>query len=96
MKSKQKESLLVKQILVYLNGRDSCKAVKNHGSIYAEIGRPDIDVSDNGQHGVIEVKIYPDAPTPIQWKRLKEWAAAGSKMLVAYNLEQVKEQYPDK
>ena len=60
-----------------------------------EIGRPDIDVSDHGRHGVIEVKIYPEVPTPIQYKRLREWEAAGSQTLVAYSLDQVKEQYPD-
>ena len=94
MKNKQKESRLVNRILKYLNARDKCKAVKNHGSIYSEKGRPDIDVSDSGQHGVIEVKVWPDKPTVIQWKRLEEWDLAGSKTLVAYDLDQVKQRYP--
>ncbi len=96
MKNKQKESRLVHRILKYLNSRPKCKAVKNHGSVYTQKGRPDIDVSDNGQHGVIEVKIYPEKPTLIQWKRLNEWEKAGSQTLIAYNLDQVKEYYPDK
>lgn len=96
MKTNQRESILVHKILKYLNSRPKCKAVKNHGSVYTEKGRPDIDVSDNGQHGVIEVKIAPEKPTIIQWKRLNEWEKAGSKTLVAYNLEQVKTYYPGK
>lgn len=94
MKRRVRESRLVFNILRYLNSRDKCKAIKNHGSIYSEKGRPDIDVSDNGQHGVIEVKIWPDEPGAIQWKRLKEWELAGSKTLVAYDLDQVKQRYP--
>jgi len=93
MKVRQAESRLVHRILKYLNGLPSCKAVKNHGSIYSEKGRPDIDVSHHGRHGVIEVKIAPEEPTVIQWKRLDQWHLAGSRTMVAYDLEQVKNKY---
>jgi len=88
------EKTLVNKIVKYLNSRDCCKAEKNHGSIYSKRGRPDIDVSDHGRHGVIEVKIHPNKTTEIQKKQLKEWEKAGSQTLVAYDLDQVKQQYP--
>jgi hypothetical protein len=94
MKNRQKESRLTSRILKYLNSRDNCKAIKNHGSIFSEKGRPDIDLSDNGRHGVIEVKIWPEKPSIIQRKRLKQWRLAGSRIMVAYSLERVKQRYP--
>lgn len=71
-----------------------CKAEKNHGSPYMKRGRPDIDVSYHGRHGVIEAKIWPNRPTAAQYKQLREWAEAGSITLIAYDLEQVKQEFP--
>jgi len=88
-----RETPLVKRIVKYLNSLPECKAEKNHGSIYSKKGRPDIDVSHKGKHGVIEVKIWPKKPTRLQEKQLMEWSKAGSKTLVAYTLDQVKQQY---
>ncbi len=94
MKNKILEKNLVNKILKYLNSRPNTKAEKNHGSIYSTAGRPDIDVSYHGWHGVIEVKVKPNKPTALQVKQLRDWEEAGSKTLVAYSLEDVIEQYP--
>lgn len=88
------EKTLVKQIVKYLNSIEGCKAEKNHGSPYMKRGRPDIDVSYHGRHGVIEAKIWPNRPTAAQYKQLREWEAAGSITLIAYDLEQVKQEFP--
>jgi len=88
------EKSLVNRTLNYLNQRKHCKAVKNHGSIYSENGRPDIDICDNGQHGVIEMKKLGEKATPIQLKRIRDYAKAGSRAFIVDNFERVKELYP--
>lgn len=90
---KTRESTLTKKILQYLNGMPDCKAEKNHGSPFTKRGRPDINLSYRGRHGVIEVKIWPNKPTVSQVKQLKEWEEAGSIALVAYDLTVVKEHF---
>lgn len=94
MKKQILEKNLVNKILKYLNSRPNTKAGKNHGSVYSTGGRPDIDVSDNGRHGVIEVKVGRNQLTAIQAKQMRDWEEAGSKTLVAYSLEAVIKQYP--
>lgn len=88
------EKSLVNRILNYLNQRHQCKAVKNHGSIYSENGRPDIDVCDQGIHGVLEIKKPGEKATPIQLKRIRDYAKAGSLAYIVDNFERVKELYP--
>ena len=78
----------------YLNGRKNCKAAKNHGSPFSETGRPDIEICDSGQHGVMELKKLGQPASKIQLKRIREYTQAGSKAYVVDNFERVKELYP--
>lgn len=89
------ENTLKKKVLKYLNSLEGCKAVKNHGSIYSERGRPDIDVCRRGQYSVIELKNPGGHATPIQLRRIREYAKAGAKAHIVDNMDRIKQLYPE-
>lgn len=89
---KPDESVLVRNILKYLNSLDKCRARKVHGSVYSG-GEPDIDCCLKGRAIKIEVKkpgekVLNDG---LQEKILHEWAKAGAVSFWVTSLEEVKE-----
>lgn len=74
-----KEKDLVRKIIKWFKSEGG-KAVKNHGSIFSEIGNPDIFASHPKipKPIVIEAKQPGEKPTPIQYQRLSEWKEAGA------------------
>ena len=85
------ESSITISILKYLKGLDGCKAEKRHGSAYSVRGAPDIRGCYNSQAFDIEVKKPGGVVSHAQKKELAGWQAAGSRVLVAYNLQGVKD-----
>jgi Holliday junction resolvase len=84
------ETTITNKILKYLNGLPGCKAEKRHGSQYSEAGAPDISACYKGQSIQIEVKRPGEQPTPIQHKRLRQWAEAGAFTGWVTSVEEVK------
>jgi len=74
-----KEKDLVRKIIKWFKAEGG-KAVKNHGSIFSEVGNPDIFASHPKipKAIVIEVKDLGKKPSPIQEQRLREWMEAGA------------------
>lgn len=54
------------------------KVEKRHGSEFSIVGMPDLFGCVDGKHFEIEVKRPGQRPEPIQYQRLREWAAAGA------------------
>ncbi len=84
------ESLLVRRILKALNDHPRIKAIKIHGSVYMEIGTPDIVGCFNSQTFLFEVKTDDGKISNIQLKRLGEWSATGA---IAYVIRSVDEAF---
>ena len=77
------EQSLTKRIMRTLNSIEGVKAIKFHGSVYGEAGTPDIIGCVDGRMFLIEVKAGKNALSPIQERRLIEWAVAGAPSRVA-------------
>jgi hypothetical protein len=58
---------------------------KRHGSAFAVRGDPDLYLLYAGRHVEIELKRPGENPTPLQWKRLEEWAAGGAVAAVVHS-----------
>ena len=87
---KPDESVVVRQILKYLNSLDRCRARKVHGSIYSG-GEPDIDCCFKGRSIKIEVKKPGEKVDDkgLQQKILKEWEDAGAISFWVTSIEEV-------
>ena len=74
-----KEKDLIRKIIKWFK-EEGGKAVKNHGSIFSEVGNPDIFASHPKIQKaiVIEAKQPGEKLKPIQDQRLLEWKAAGA------------------
>lgn len=93
-----KETKRVTRVLEILARIPNVKAIKIHGSIYSEIGTPDImacvrqdDVESGvtGQMVVAEMKVEKGQLSVIQVKRLEEWHEVGAKCIVSTSPEEV-------
>lgn len=63
------------------------------GGAYGKAGEPDIHITYAGCAGVIEVKVEDAEPTPIQWKRLRDYRQAGALVMVLRGRQIEKLQY---
>lgn len=59
-----------------------CVLYKPLGGPFGKAGEPDIQVTYGGCKGVIEAKVEDAEPTPLQWKRLRDYANAGALAMV--------------
>ena len=78
-----------------LSGLQGVKAIKAHGSVYMELGTPDIAASAKmecphcgarGQAFLLEGKKPGRKPSAIQRKRLREWNDAGAIVGIIYSV----------
>jgi hypothetical protein len=76
---------VTKPTLDAINALPGGKAIKVHGSVYAESGTPDIDAVVDGVPYKFECKLPGEPPTVIQRKRLREWRDAGAVAGVIYS-----------
>lgn len=58
------------------------------GGAYGKAGEPDIQVAFGGCLGVIEAKVADGEPTPLQWKRLRDYSKAGVLAMVLRGRDQ--------
>ena len=84
------ERAIVKAILIYLNGLPGCLARKRWGGGMGVAGDPDITGCIAGRHFEFEVKRSGERPTPLQVKRLGEWADAGAITAVVTSVANVR------
>ncbi len=89
-KSGDKEALIQKEILQYLNSLPDTFAVKIQQGPYSYIGISDILCCRHGIFIAIEVKKKPNRPTPLQLEFLRKVSDAGGIGIVAYSVEDVK------
>lgn len=87
-KRKPLESTITKGILFCLNRIEQCKAIKIHGSVYQEVGTPDIIGSYRGMMFLLEVKRPGCEVTEIQAYRLKEWGRTGALARVVHDSDE--------
>ena len=85
------ESAIVQRIMTQLKQLPNTKALKLHGSIYAERGTPDIHITHKGRSYWCEVKQPGCVLTPLQAQRLKEWQDAGATVGVVHSWDEVRE-----
>lgn len=87
-----RESIIVNNILNYLNSLPECVAEKLQGSA-ASSGKADINACYKGRSLRIEVKTpdHGNKASKRQIANLKRWEAAGAIAFVAYSVEDVKE-----
>lgn len=52
--------------------------MKTHGTATAMAGTPDLLICLRGRFCAVELKQPGERPTPLQFKRLRDWAAAGA------------------
>ena len=71
-----RENSIKQRTLDLLASIPGCKATKNHGNQYTEIGNPDIFGCIRGRAFVIELKKPLGKTTPMQQDRIREWASA--------------------
>ena len=71
-----RENSIKQRTLDLLASIPGCKATKNHGNQYTEIGNPDIFGCVRGRAFVIELKKPGEEPTIMQRDRIREWASA--------------------
>jgi len=64
---------------------------KRHGSIYTTAGDPDLEILFHGIHIECELKQVGQQPTPLQRRRLEQWAAAGAVTAVVHTVEEMRE-----
>ena len=84
------ESAIVQRIMTQLKQLPNTKALKLHGSIYAERGTPDIHITHQGRSYWCEVKQPGCMLTLIQAQRLKEWQDAGAIVGVVHSWDEVR------
>lgn len=63
------------------------------GGAFGKAGEPDLHVTYGGCKGVIEAKVEDGEPTPLQWKRLREYSKAGALCMVLRGKDFVKLQF---
>lgn len=61
---------------------DGCVLYRPLGGPFGKAGEPDIQVTYGGCKGVIEAKVDDEDPTPLQWKRLRDYSKAGALAMV--------------
>ena len=84
------EKTIVNSIMKYLHTVPGCLVRKRHGTVMGVAGDPDLYGSLRGVHFEMEVKQVGNDPTPIQIRRLEEWAAAGAIVGVVHNVQEVR------
>lgn len=86
-----RESVIVDQILKYLNTQPECVAEKLQGSAMSS-GKADINACYKGRSIRIEVKTpdHGNKASNKQLANLKKWEKAGAICLIAYSVEDVK------
>lgn len=72
------ETVLVANLIKHMRKIPRCHARKVHGSMHQDKGEPDIDAVLDGRAVKVEVKMPGKTPTPIQYKRLRDWQAVGA------------------
>ena len=70
--------------------------VKHHGSIYSQVGVPDLLVCFKGRFYGIEVKAPGESPSPLQLENIKRIKDSGGIAFVTDNLEEVKAVFDNK
>lgn len=82
-----KEGRIVAAIIGLLRAKGAyCE--KNHGSMFARRGRPDIEGCYKGRYFALEVKAPGGKPTALQLAALEEIKAAGGIAAVVYSIEE--------
>ena len=84
------ERTIVKKIMKYLDSLPNCKCQKTHGGQFGKAGTPDITGCIDGRRFDFEVKRPGGKVSPLQWKELREWEAAGGVTGVVYSVDDVK------
>jgi len=64
---------------------------KRHGSSYTTAGDPDLEILFQGTHIECELKRVGENPTPLQSRRLEQWAAAGAVTAVVHTVEEMRQ-----
>jgi len=85
------ESVIVRDILKYLNSLPNCFAWKEHGGMYGTAGIPDIICCYQGRFYAFEVKGPRGKLTKLQEKTLKDIREAGGQAYVVRSLDEVKQ-----
>ena len=87
---KQKESVLNKNVVDWLNGIKSCVAYKRAATM-ANRGKPDVSGCLAGVRIELEGKVGDNKPTALQRDWLKKWRAANAITGVYWSLEQAQQ-----
>lgn len=82
-----KEASLVKKIQTYLDGLPKCWHFKTHGSVFSQVGIPDLIFCCQGIFGAIEVKVERNGLSMMQRVILERIRAAGGRCGVARSLD---------
>jgi Holliday junction resolvase len=85
------ESVIVRDILKYLNSLNDCFAWKEHGGMYGTAGIPDIICCYKGRFVALEVKRSDGQPTKLQLKTIRDIRRAGGQAYVVRSIAEVKE-----
>jgi hypothetical protein len=85
------EDTIVKSIILWLKTQPGCLVRKRHGDAFGVAGDADLYGSIRGRHFELEVKRPGNKPTPLQVRRLAEWAAAGAIVGVVHSVEEAKQ-----
>jgi Holliday junction resolvase len=83
------ESIIVRDILKYLNSLPGCFAWKHHGGMYSTAGIPDIICCCQGKFLAFEVKGPKGQPTKLQLKTIQDIQAAGGQAYIVRSLMEV-------
>lgn len=83
------ESIIVRDILKYLNSLPGCFAWKEHGGMYGTAGIPDIICCYQGKFIAFEVKGPQGKPTKLQEKTIRDIQAAGGQAYVVRSVSEV-------
>lgn len=82
------ESRLTGLIIVAINARHRCHAIKMHGSEYMPRGTPDILAVVRGFTIFLEVKLPGNDLTPMQEFQSREWRKAHAIVKTVYSLKE--------
>lgn len=87
-----KKEVLANKIKNYLNKQPECKCIKIHGSMYTELGTPDIIGCYKGRMFAFEVKMpgKEKTITKIQKFRLEEWMRSGAIVGMVSSIDTIK------
>lgn len=83
------ESVIVRDILKYLNSLPNCFAWKEHGGMYGTAGIPDIICCYRGEFYAFEVKGPHGKLTKLQEKTIRDIQAAGGQAYVVRSVSEV-------